>query len=365
MVPVHTDRNHGRNSIADGGTLAIAGRQQWADAIIAHRYHNYGMEITDLAIEATRKGDEGSFVRLLEAESKGLAQDMKKDMNRQAFGTGDGMLSAVSSNSTSTTVNVSSVQYIKVNDRVDVLVQATGATTNGVVGAVVTARDASAKTITIDTALAGTAGTTYGVYISGSYGNEMDGLRNMASASRTLHSINSATAGNEYWNGQVVDSGSSDSATSIGGEDLFVQAADLVGATGNGEVDAFLTSRGVRRRLANQFASQKRFTDANATKIEAGYSAIMVNGEMPVIVDDDCPKGRAFGFSKDALKWFEVSKPGFVEQQDGGIFHLKASSTAGRRDAVWQAWFRWIAALGCVAPNRVVQIRYLTDDNPS
>ena len=290
---------------------------------------------------------------------------MKKDLNRQAFGNGPiGGLTTVRAASTGTTVNVTSVQYLQVGDVVDVLVASTGATTLGVVGATVTARvtTAGAETITIDTALAGSADTTYSVYVSGSYNNEMDGLQNIAGTSRSLHSINSATAGNEFWNAHSVNAGTSDAATAVAGESLFEQLADNVGATGNGEVEVFLTTRGIRRRLADTYQSQKRYNDAQAVNVHGGYSAIMVN-EIPVVADDDCTKKRAFGFSKSALKWFEQTKPGWLEDpQDGQVFHLRDGATAGLKVASWDAWWRWYAALGSVAPNRTGRIQFASDE---
>lgn len=358
--PLHTNRNRGRGSRADNSTLPVAGKQSYADAIIPIRYHYYAMEISDPAIEASTS-NEGSFLNLLESETRGVAQDMKKDINRMAYGDGTGLLANVRASSTTTTVNVDQgIQYIGIGDPVDVLLRSTGTVSgNGVANTTVTARSANSATptITIADALAGTATTAYGVYIAGAYGNEFDGLRNITDDSRTLHSINAATAGNEYWQGQEVSAGGA-----IAGEDLFIQLADKVGSTGNGEVEVFLTTRGIRRRLANTYQSQKRFNDAQAVNIHGGYSAIMVN-EVPVIADDDCPKGYAFGLDKSSFKWFEQTSPGWLSQRDGSVFQLKDSTTAQGRMNVWQAWFRWYAALGNVAPNRTGRIPDAADDN--
>jgi hypothetical protein len=190
----------------------------------------------------------------------------------------------------------------------------------------------------------------------------MDGLRNIVSTGRTLHSINSATAGNEFWNASFYQSASS----GVAGESLFEQLADSVGETGQGNVEAFITSRGIKRRLADTYQSQKRFNDAQAVNVHGGYTAIMVN-EVPVISDDDCPKGNIFGIDKGSLKWFEQTKPGWLEQQNSGIFHLKdayVASSAGYKQNAWQAWFRWYAALGCTAPNRNGRIYSAEDDVP-
>jgi hypothetical protein len=364
IVPVHSGRNRGRGSRGDGGTLPTAGVQSWADAIVPIRYHYTSIEVTDGAIEASTS-NEGAFVNVLDAETKGAAQDLRKDINRQVFGTGDGVLATVTVTATTqATITLDSVQYVAVGDPVDVLITSTGvAAAGGGTGNSVTARSGgTTKTITLATSV--TVDLTHSVYVAGSRATEMDGLRNIAASGRTLHSINSATAGNEYWNGQVRNVGSSAAATAVAGETSFELLADDVGLTGQGEVEVFLTTRGIKRRLADTYQSQKRFNDANAVNVHGGYSAIMVN-EIPVVADDDCPRTWAFGLDKSAFRWFQQASPGWMEKGGGGIFHLKDGATAGQKVATWQAFFRWYAAFACVAPNRVGSLKFITDDNPS
>jgi hypothetical protein len=356
IVPVHASRNRGRASITDGGNLPVPGKQGWLDAIVGIKYHAYGMSISDQAVRQADGANDGAFVNLLDEETKGLAKDMRKDMNRQIFGSQNGLLASVASGTSSTVVVTDSVQYLGVGDPIDVLVRATGAVgAAGVASATITAIVPSTKTVTFSPAAAGTPDNTYGIYLAGSYGNEMEGLRFMIGTGRTLHGINSATAGNEFWNSTVKAAGG------LAGESLFEQVADEIGAAGQGEVDTFLTTRGIRRRLADTFQSQKRYNDAQATKIHGGYTAIFVN-EIPVIADDDVPKGYVFAINNDAFKWFEVAKPDWLKSKDGVVFHLGTSSGGSGRKAQWDAWFVWYAALGLTAPNRVGVITGATDD---
>ena len=371
VVPVHKNRNWGLKSIADGGVLPTAGRQEWADAIIPIRAHTLAIELTDQSIEAT-KSDKGAFISLLTAETQGAATDLSKNMNRQAFGLGDGRLvptveSVKNAGAEAKLLfkDARDIQYIKVGMIVDVVLEATGLIGEGMLGTEILTRKISSTTdlTEVTTSKASKGAITYAsktnVYIQGSYKNEIDGLRNITENERELHSINSASAGNEYWKGNVIKA-----EKAAAGEDLFEQLADNVGAQGNGEVEVFLTSRGIKRRLANTYQSQKRFNDKTATRIEGGYSAIMVN-EVPVVSDDDAPKTFAFGLNKSAFKWFQQTDPGWLQQGNGGIFHLKTGITvAGEFSNAWIAFFRWYAALGCVAPNRTGQISECADDNP-
>ena len=369
IVPVHKSRNRGRGSRGDAGTLPGAGIQGWEDAIINVKQHYQGIELSDLAIEST-KSNEGAFISLLDGEVKGAANDMRKDINRQVFGDGTGLLASVSATITTTVgpITVDSIQYLHVGDPVDVLRRTDGSTLTGGSDNSVTALDATGKTVTLNTVVTGTIGTTFGLYVAGNRSQEMDGLRNIVSTSRTLHSINSATAGNEFWNGNVRSVGTQAGSEVVAGESQFELISDDVGMTGQGETSVYITTRGIRRRLADTFQSQKRFTNADAVKVHGGYSAIMVSsgqGEVPVIIDDDCPKTNVFAIDTSALRWFQLAPPGWMERDDGGIFHLKDGSTAGTKVASYQAWMRWYAALASVAPNRLGRLQYCTDDNPT
>ena len=370
IVPVHKSRNRGRGSRGDGGVLPTAGVQAWEDAIIPITRHYQGIELTDASIKAT-KSNSGAFVELLDAEVKGATKDMKKDINRQVFGTGDGLLATVAATATTaTTITVDSIQYLHIGDPVDVVRRTDGVTTGLTSGALnnsVQSLDAANKTVTLATQVAGTIATTFGIYLSGNRGLEMEGLQSIVATSRTLHSINSATAGNEFWNAQVRDVGSA-SGSATAGETSFELISDDVGQTGQGDTEVFITTRGIRRRLADTFQSTKRFTNREAVQIHGGYSAIMVAsgaGEVPVVIDDDAPKGSVFAIDKSALRWFQQWGPGFLESpQDGTVFHLKEAAGTGQKEATWQAWMGWYATLGCVAPNRLGRLRYCTDDNP-
>jgi hypothetical protein len=363
VVPVHKNRNRGRGSTADAGTLPGAGQQQWMDAIIAIRYNYYAIEVSDGSIEASASND-GAFISVLEAETKGVAVDMRKDLNRQAFGTGNGLLGNCGVTAGSTTVvmaNAVDTQNIRIGDTVDIVVQSTGATGTGALATLVTNRNTTTGTITVAASV--TTDATYGVYIAGNRNQEMDGLRNITQPQRTLHGIDSTAPGNIFWDPNEIQVGTSVTAVAVAGESSFEQLADSIGQSGNGDVEVFLTTRGIRRRLADTYQSQKRFNDSTAIDVHGGYSAIMVN-EVPVVADDDCPKQFAFGINKSALKWFQQAGPEWLQNQGGDIFQLRQVGP-GVAAASWQAWMKWYCALGCVAPNRTGRLRYCTDDVPA
>jgi hypothetical protein len=356
IMPVEASGNESPSSFSDGGTLVNPQAALEQDLIAAVRYHDGAVELTDQLIKTATGDNSGSFVNELDRQTDALAKSMRKNVNRQVFGDGTGLIATLSSSpAAATTFTVDTSQALRVNMVIDVLNISTGAA--GAAGVTITGINRTTKTVTVGTAITATT-TTFGVYKEGARNQEMDGLRNITGTGRTLHGINSATAGNEFWNGnRVAASGA------VAGEGLFEQLADAIGANGQGDVEVFLTTRGIRRRLADTYQSTKRFNDARAVEVHGGYTAIFVN-EIPVIIDDDIPKGWVFALREDAFRWGEIDQPGWLESpRDGGVWHLANGAVLGRRRAAWQAWFTWYAALVSPAPNRTGAIPDAQDDS--
>jgi hypothetical protein len=358
IIPVESAGNESPTSMPDAGTLATPQVDLEQDAIVAIKYHDGGLSLSDPLIKQATGNNAGAFVNKLSRSSQKLAQSMRKNINRQVFGTGSAGTLAIlaTSPAAATTFTVDSTQYLRVNMVIDL-----NTISNGTVrasGVTITAINRTTKVVTVSAAVTATL-TTDGVYKEGAYGQEMEvGLRNSTGTSRTMHGINSATAGNEFWNG------ARRTATgAVAGEGLFEQLADDVGANGQGDVEVFLTTRGIRRRLADTYQSTKRFNDARAVEIHGGYTAIFVN-EIPVVIDDDVPKGWAFALQKDAFLWAQIADPDWLTDPKTGLaWHLAMGSTLGKRKAAWEAWFVWYAALANIGPNRTGAIPDAQDDS--
>jgi hypothetical protein len=372
VFPTRVSRNRGRGATTDGGSLAAAGAQGYLDGIVNIRYLFQGIELTDMVIEQS-KTDIGAFTRALTSETDRATIDLRKDVQRMVFGTGDGVLANCTAANSTNTQQVDSGQYIAVGDTVDILTKSNGTVkaqglTVTAVSYTGTAGSSTQTNATITlSATPGTATTTSdAIYISGDRNNESDGLRNICSTGRTLHQINSSTY--PIWDSNV-KAAASGSNVANPSEDLFMQLVQQIRARSGKNIDVFVTSLGVQRRLANTYASQKRWNDASVTKIDGGYSAIMVaagNQPVPVVSDVDCPAGYAFAINKSSFCWTELNRPGFLESPDGNgsSFVLKDGSAAGSKVAVWQAWIRWYSTLACVAPLWNGAITNLADDVP-
>jgi hypothetical protein len=354
IFPVHSAPNMSSTSFSDGGTLPTPGFQGVQDGIATIRYHGASMQLTDATVKQA-VGNEGSFLNVLELESDRIAKDLKKNVNVQVFGDGTGVLATLASSpSSSTSVTVDSTQYLRVGMPIDVVTKSSGAVVSA--SNTIAAINTTTKVLTLGTAITATTSTD-AIYKPGSRNLVSDGLRNITGTGRTLHGINSATAGNEFWNAARRAAGGA-----VAGEGLFERLADDIGAQGNGDVEVFITTRGIKTRLADTYQSTKRFNDAKAVEIHGGYTAIFVN-EVPVIADDDAPKGWIFALREDAFKWMQVGDPDWLSSpRDGTVFQQAPGSTLGQLAAAWRASFVWYSCLVSLAPNRVGAIPDAQDD---
>jgi hypothetical protein len=372
IFAAHSSRNRGRGGTTDGGTLATAGTQGGVDGIVNIKYFNVAIELSDQVIRQT-KTDAGSFVRDLTFEMEMAQKDMRKDVTRIAYGTGDGLLASCTTTQAGVnTFAVDSGQYIAVGDTVDVIVRSTGATGTGALARTVTAvaftgaangaTQANAN-ITISGATI-SVDNTYGVYIAGDRSNESDGLRNICSTGRTLHQINSATAGNGFW-----DSNIKDFAQANPSEDGIMQLAQQIRQRSGFTPKFGMMTLGGQRRLANTYTSYKRFNDGNAVEYKGGYDTIFVSAggnPLPMRADVDAPCGQFFLINDDGLCWSQIGAPDWMQPPDdkGSVFQLKSGATAGTWQRIWQAWLIWDACLVSIAPARQGKGINVFDDIP-
>ena len=348
VLPAHVSRNEGVGAIAEGGVLPIAGQQGWVDLKDSLK-HNVGtIKLTRYAIRLSERNP-GAFLRLLEAETKGLVKDIRKDVNRQAWGNQTGSLAAVTADGANT-VTVDSVQYLRVNMVID-LVDSTNDTVLAS-ARTITAINPTTKVVTYSGAdVAATA--NHRLVRTGNWKKEINGLANLINDTGTIHNIDSTVATNSWWKSTVKDGGAATFS-----EDLGQQVVDAVGTAGNGEVEILITTRGIRRRYANTLTSQKRFNDAQSVTLRGGFKALMFN-EMPLVFEDDCPKGTMWFLNADAMMWVYLNgKEGWDWVDDDGAVLSRATD---RSDA-FEAYLAADHDLAVTNRNQLGKIYNLADD---
>ena len=349
VVPAHVSRNEGVGAIDEGGTIPVAGQQGWEDLKDTLKHNLGAIELTRFAIRLSERNP-GAFLRLLEAETKGMTNDIRKDVNRQGYGNQTGTLAAVTADGANT-VTVDSVQYLRVGMRIDLI----NSTNDAVLASnrTISAINESTKVVTYSGADVA-ATTDHRLCRTGSWKNEINGLGNLIDDTGTVHGVDSTAAANTWWKSTVKDGGNA-----VLSEDLAQQVVDSVGRSGNGEVELLITTRGVRRRYVNTLKSQKRFTDADSVILHGGFKAIMFN-EMPLVFDDDCPKGKLWFLNTDALMWVYLNgKEGWDwVDDDGAILTRKAD----RSDA-FEAYLAADHDLAVTQRNQLGVMENLADDS--
>lgn len=354
LIPAHKSRNEGLGAIDEAGPVPTAGQQGWADLQDVLRHNLGSIELSRYALRLSKRKP-GTFIDLLTAETEGLVKDLRKDVNRQAFGSQNGALAAVTADGANQ-VTVDSVQYLRVGMRIN-FVDVTNDTPLIAYGTfrTITAINAGTKVVTYDgTDLTATTNHRICRYLN--WKREIHGLTNLISATGTIHNIDSTAAGNEYWRSIDLANGGLP-----WNEDLGQQTMDAIGAAGLGEANIMLTTRGIRRRYINTLKSEKRFTNQDSVTLRGGFKAVLFN-EQPMVFDDDCPKGTMWYLEPDALAWFflpDGDQPGNWDwvDDDGAILTRKADHT--------DAFEGYLAAdhnLGVMQRNRLGRNTGLEDD---
>lgn len=326
VLSLHVSRNEGIGARAEGGTLPTAGSQGYAEERVSLKY-NYGRGAISGPLMRAADADKGSFERAMEAETKRIVNDLKVDVNRQIWGTADGIIAGTAGTSTSVVVNllstVSDVQFRQLHPgmAVDIgtVASPTADTSNNVI--VSTGGSSGAYTITLTTATNTTSSTDY-IFRTGNGGSttsqkEITGMQAIVASSGTLFNINPST--NAVWASYVSSNSGTNRALS---ENLMETVYDNVLINSGQEPNLIVTHHGVRRSYVSLLQSQKRFV--NTVNLTGGYGSglefVAGGNVIPVTVDRDCPANQMFFINTSHLTEYMASDWEFM-QEDGAVLH--------------------------------------------
>jgi hypothetical protein len=337
LLALHTRRSTGVGARKEYGTLPSAGNQGYQDIFIPVRY-NYGrIELSGPVIQAMDK-DRGSFVRAIKSETDGVKRDTARDVNRQIWGTADGVI-AQCGTTTAATVVVLAATTTRTQMRqlwneggmlVDIGTVASPQTI-ATARAVTSFTNPPSPTITISGAAVTTTSSHY-VFRSGNGGgpgttglssdsqSELTGLQFMIAATGTLFTLSPTTE--PSW-ASYVDSNSG--TLRIASEGLINKAMMETELAGGSQVDLLVTSAGVSRALASSMQAMRRNVDN--VQLKAGYSGIawtsptegMGQAKAKALCwDRDCPENNLLGLATDHLVEFILNDWDWMDQ-DGAV----------------------------------------------
>jgi hypothetical protein len=353
VFAAHTKRNESGTMRDETGALPVPGQQGFEDFADKVRRAYKQIKIYGFAIAVSERSL-GSYLRLLEAETEGAVNDLRKDLNRQGYGDQTGALAAITADGTNT-FTVDNLQYLRVGMQIDLINKSTDA----VVAAnrKITAINTSTRVVTYDGADAtAVAGSTVPV-LEGNWKKEINGLRNFIRSDvyPTLHGVDGSLAGNEFWKGKFVDGGNT-----TFDEDAAQLLLDNIGTEGM-ESTIIITTRGVRRRYVNTLKAMKRFNDAQSLTLHGGFKYIDFNGT-PLLYDDDCPKQHAFFLRPEDFLWVWLQQDDFQwMQRDGAV--LRKVEAPVDEDAYKATLYKYMD-FGCTRRNTEGLMYNLADDIP-
>lgn len=329
VLSLHTTRNTGVGARAEGGTLPTAGNQGYTEERVGMAYQYGRLQINGQVIRAM-KSDAGSFTRAVDSESKGLVNDLKRDVNRQCYNTIEGTLAQCGTTAGSATVQLASttganqMRFFEVGMKVDIGTLASPRA--DVDGEAIVSVDRANKTITVTSSITTNSSdyvTRAGTKSAAGSSAEIIGLQAIVDDANTLYNVNPSNV--PSWKSTVSsNSGTARAAT----DNLFESVIDDVYLESGQTPNMILTTHGVVRNYAAQLKTQKRFTDS--LELKGGFSAVTVTAgttTLPLVAERDAINGKAFVLNLDHLFEHRMSDWEWM-QEDGAVLNRVANADA-------------------------------------
>jgi hypothetical protein len=273
----------------------------------------YGtIEISDKALRASRDNS-GAFVDLVNAEMEGLVKSAKVNFERMLFGDGNGYLFDIKSQVTkrkfSTNGIKTSMLGMKFDIRKDDELIAEGLT--------ITAIDLATSYITVDKEVTYTSQISGKAYVSGSYGKELCGLRQIFDG-ETLYGYDKYS---EFYF-RPLESYTTSADMS---ESQMVEFINKLESEGDSKINMILCAPKIRQKIAELLSNSRRIV--NTTDIAAGFSSVVVN-DIPVYAERYCPEDKIYFINTEDFSLNQLCDWEWLEDENGKILKQVAGKAA-------------------------------------
>lgn len=306
--PIHTTRNTGIGARNELEQLPNAGQQGTAAARVGLKYLYGRVRLSGQVMELAKSNSQ-AFMSALDLEMNGLKDDLRKDQNRQVYGDGIGGVARITSAATTATFTVAHTLWAQIGMAVDVT-DSTGVTIKA------SNRTITGITDTTITVSGGTLAVVVGDLITrtGSSTKEWTGLASIVRNSGTLYNVDPSTV--PVWTSEVDSNSGVNRALSEG---LMILMVDRIRRRG-GSTTVIFQNLGVRRAYFNLLTQQRRFTGTK--EFAGGFTGLTFTtdqGEIPVVVDVDCPPNTMYFVNEKELKWYREGDWSFMNR-DGSMW---------------------------------------------
>lgn len=355
----------GQGSIAEGGDFSTPVDPEYDEATLELSRLNHAIGFTMEEMDLLR-GKKAAARDVVEEKMDRARAAMQRDIIRQAWGDGSGVLGNVASDSTpdfdldaSATVQVDQDRFLWIEPGrmlYDIVHGTTGA--QEVTGFKITG--ISGNTVTTDSTT--TAATSAGVVVrSGNWASggafrslEFDGIMAAIDDGNNYLGIDRATV--PEWRSTVLDnSGTARTLT----EELIHQLVNNMaryaddGMQPNGENHCAISSFGVWTAYHQIMTPGLRYTVSGETP-DIGWGKGLEMLGIPLYKDIKAPRRNIFAFRKNSLKFVHAKHDdrGLLKFVEGGngIFHLANASSGVGHSAQWRAYLTGMIGMATVRP---------------
>jgi len=343
-VPLLLTLKQGTGGLAQTGTVNVARQLDDKAAFIAMSRVAHAVEISlDLikAIDDKQYAVAGDILKLHMDQAEVA---MSRVENEMLTGEGTGNLAQTNSattNSTSVYIPASSNFYQLYPGRIVDLYQ-TGGTSVSTSRTIVSV---AATSVVLDAAVTATTGTA--IYIEGTFGNAIQGIRQPFATSGTFEGIDLGT---------VVGFRGIDGRGTTAAADLSMPIMDgcfrrVMQASGKAP-DLWIGDPASIDRFGQSLVTQFRW-QPKIVRLDTGWEGIDYRGT-PLIPEFDLPAGELYGINKSGLTIYSYGQGPAWDDMTGGRFQRFS------RTLPVEAWLLDFLQLGIHQPNSLVRAQGLT-----
>ena len=363
-APIRTSRSGGVANLADDGNTLVSGSAQIGQASVAVKILTGTFDISKLAIDAT-KTRKGAVENQLTFQARALNNDFAKDVNRQYYSDGSGLIGQVGGSVGAGTIGLtfpdSSLDdgrspdwYGSINGDIlenkyfqpgQILGVGTAAADVGTVASV----SGTNVVVTGDPAIvADDAIFRLDGDAEGDGTSDIQGMRAALSASTGTSTYAGVARSTSGWTPQLGTV--SEALTLSKMEDKYLRAIEFAQAS---DRYAIFVNRTLYKKYGDILTALRR--TVNETELLGGWSGLQFQvgkGKVGVFLDFEVPDGEVLIVNLDSWTVCQVSDMNWVDGVDG-------KPMIRRRDKItFQATLVWFTNLLCTAPGangRLVQ----------
>lgn len=361
-APIRTARHGGVTNLANGGSKLVSGGATIGSANTGVKILTGTFDIQKLTIDAT-SATKQSVTKALSFQATSLASDFARNVNRQLYGDGFGIVSEVAGSTNGTTITI---QNPSASDQDTRLINAYG-TVNGDINAnkyltpgmiigfgsaaadgAGTVASVSGSTVTFSGfTSAGSAFTAnHPIYIldgdgAGAGTSEITGLRAALSTTTGTNTYAGVARNVIGWTPQTDTAAQSLTLSLM--ESLYISAKEI------GQMEdkyAIFVNKTLYRKYGDILTSMRRQTNPTDNLLGGwpGLDFQMGAGKVGVFIDYDVPDGEVLILNMDTWVMAQVSDMNWAENPESGTLLRRADYLT------YQASMVWFMNILCTAP---------------